>query len=49
MTRTLRAVFSRSGFTDGYLTGKRNETMFGYRTREDVTGADKVLKGSGPL
>ena len=40
----LRAVFSRSGFTDGYLRGERNGDMFGYRTREDVTGADKVLK-----
>lgn len=40
----LRAVFSRSGFTDGYLTGKRDGSMFGYRTKEDVTGAEKVLK-----
>lgn len=41
---TLRAVFSRSGFTDGYLMGKRDTGMFGYRTREDVTGADGVLQ-----
>lgn len=41
---TLRAVFSRSGFTDGYLTGHRDGGMFGYRTREDVTGAESVLK-----
>ena len=41
---TLRAVFSRSGFTDGYLTGKRDLDMFGYRTKEDVTAADQVLK-----
>lgn len=40
---TLRAVFSRSGFTDGYLTGRRDGDMFGYRTREDVAGAEKVL------
>ncbi len=40
----LRAVFSRSGFTDGYLTGRRNADMFGYRTKDDVTGADKVLR-----
>ena len=40
---TLQAVFSRSGFTDGYLTGKRNREMFGYRTKEDVTAAGKVL------
>lgn len=39
----LRAVFSRSGFTGGYLEGKRDKSMFGYRTKEDVVGADKVL------
>ncbi len=42
--QTLQAVFSRSGFTDGYLAGKRDGEMFGYRTREDVTGAEGVLK-----
>ena len=42
--QTLQAVFSRSGFTDGYLAGKRDREMFGYRTREDVTGAEGVLK-----
>ena len=41
---TLRSVFSRSGFTDGYLTGKRNIDMFGYRVKEDVTSATSVLK-----
>ncbi len=35
--KTLQDVFSRSGFTDGYLTGKRDISMFGYRTKEDVT------------
>ena len=40
---TLRAVFSRSGFTNGYITGKLGRDMFGYRTKEDVTGADGVL------
>ncbi len=40
----LRNIFSRSGFTDGYLTGKRNADMFGYRTKEDVKGAEKVYK-----
>ena len=40
---SLRAVFSRSGFTDGYLNAKRDEQMFGYRTKEDVTGAEGVL------
>ncbi len=41
---TLRAVFSRSGFTDGYLTGRPDADMFGYRTKEDVTGADGVMQ-----
>lgn len=29
---TLRKVFSRDGFTDGYLTGKIDEKMFGTKT-----------------
>lgn len=39
----LQAVFSRSGFTDGYYTGKRGSAMFGVRRREDVTAAAPVL------
>ena len=40
----LSAVFSRSGFTDGYYTGKRGTGMFGIRSREDVLNASgKVL------
>lgn len=41
---TLRAVFSRSGFTDGYFTGERSIKMFGWRRKEDVTAAAGVLK-----
>lgn len=41
---SLKAVFSRSGFSDGYLTGKRTLDMFGYRTRDDVTAAAPVFK-----
>jgi len=41
---SLRAVFSRQGFTDGYFTGKRTSDMFGFRSHDDVTAADKVLK-----
>ena len=41
---TLRSVFSRSGFTDGYLKNKRTVGMFGYRVKEDVTSASTVLK-----
>lgn len=29
---TLRLVFSRDGFTDGYYTGQKGDTMFGTRT-----------------
>ena len=46
---SLRAVFSRQGFTDGYLTGKRTPDMFGFRSHEDVTAADKVLKSLANL
>ncbi len=42
--KDLRSVFSRSGFTDGYLTGKRGADMFGARTKEDVVSAKDVLK-----
>ncbi len=41
---TLRAIFSRSGFTDGYFIGERDLSMFGVRTKEDVQAADSVLK-----
>ncbi len=40
----LRSVFSRNGFTDGYLKGSRNTSMFGYRGKQDVTSAQGVLK-----
>ena len=41
----LRAVFSRSGFTDGYFTDKKGREMFGIRQKEDVTSAtNQVLK-----
>ncbi|MDD6727744.1 MAG: U32 family peptidase [Eubacteriales bacterium] len=41
---TLRSVFSRSGFTDGYLLDKRGSQMFGTRQKEDVVSAQNVLK-----
>ncbi|MEG0692322.1 MAG: DUF3656 domain-containing protein, partial [Oscillospiraceae bacterium] len=42
---TLQAVFSRSGFTDGYLKNRLGETMFGIRQKDDVMAAtNKVLK-----
>lgn len=41
-TDILKSVFSRSGFTDGYYTGKRKD-MFGTRVREDVISAEDVF------
>ena len=42
----LGAVFSRSGFTDGYLSAKRGRDMFGIRTKEDVEGASGAVFAS---
>lgn len=39
----LRSVFSRTGFTDGYLAGRIGKEMFGYRRRDDVVSADEKL------
>lgn len=39
----LRKVFSRSGFTDGYLIAKRNASMFGVRSYEDITASKETL------
>lgn len=40
----LKAVFSRSGFTDGYYYGNLGKNMFGTRSKEDVTAAtDRIL------
>lgn len=39
----LQAVFSRSGFTNGYLEGNIGRNLFGYRTKEDVTAATPML------
>lgn len=40
----LKSIFSRSGFTDGYFTGKPGSSMFGTRQKEDVISAKEVLK-----
>ncbi len=40
----LQAIFSRSGFTDGYFKGNRSTEMFGYRSKDDVVSATGVLK-----
>lgn len=43
-TQKLKAVFSRSGFTNGYFANKRTLDMFGYRRKEDVVAAAPILK-----
>ncbi len=43
LSYTLRNVFSRSGFTDGYYLNKTGRDMFGIRTKEDVISADKAF------
>lgn len=39
----LAALFSRSGFTDGYYQNKRGREMFGTRQKENVTAATAEL------
>lgn len=46
LSEKLSAVFSRSGFTDGYYTGKRGVDMFGIRSKEDVTSATNKIFNS---
>ena len=41
--RLLERAFSRSGLTDGYLTGRRDLNMFGSRTEEDKAASAAVL------
>ncbi len=43
-TEDLRAVFSRSGFSSGYLTGNRSPDMFGTRTEHDERLTEKLGK-----
>lgn len=40
--QTLRGIFSRSGFTDGYFSGKR-QNMFGVREKDDVIAAKEII------
>lgn len=41
--QALQNVFSRSGFTNGYIEGKINGTMFGVRTAEDSAASKAVM------
>ncbi len=43
ISSSLKAVFSRSGFTKGYFEGRLGKDMFGTRRKEDVEGAAGVL------
>lgn len=43
MLSKLRAVFSRSGFSDGYFENRLGRDMFGTRQKEDVTSATNTL------
>ncbi|MDO4458736.1 MAG: U32 family peptidase [Clostridia bacterium] len=43
LLNNLEAVFSRSGFTDAYLSGNRNRDMFGIRTKEDVLNGSSAV------
>ena len=43
ISKQIENVFSRSGFTDGYLTDNLGKNMFGIRTKEDVVSADKAF------
>lgn len=42
--QTLQAVFSRGGFTDGYLTGLRGPHMFGVREEADIAASARAQK-----
>ena len=46
---TLRDAFSRGGFTDGYLTGKRTLSMFGVRSKDDVNATARANAKLAPL
>ena len=39
---TLQKVFSRSGFTDGYLTEKADKSMFGIRSEQDIEKSKQI-------
>lgn len=43
LLETLRDVFSRSGFTDGYYKDRLGRDMFGIRTKDDVLSSSKAF------
>lgn len=46
---SLEKIFSRSGFTQGYLDGKRTADMFGIRTKSDVEASAQVISSLASL
>ena len=47
--RLLKNVFSRSGFTSGYISGKLGKEMFGFRKKEDVEVGAAAVKEIGKM
>lgn len=47
--KLLKNIFSRSGFTSGYISGTRGKEMFGYRKKEDVEAATLAIKEIGKI
>ena len=45
----LSEIFSRSGFTDGYYTGRKGSEMLGIRSREDKDNTEKREEGFSGL
>ena len=43
LSETLKSVFSRSGFTDGYYKNTLGRNMFGIRTKDDVLSSDTAF------
>jgi len=43
LNQTLKNVFSRQGFTDGYYKNRLGKEMFGIRTKEDVISANDAF------
>lgn len=46
INNALSAVFSRSGFTDGYYKNELGRPMFGIRTKQDVEAASSKIMAS---
>lgn len=45
----LAKIFSRSGFTDGYYTGKTGADMFGVRSERDIAASKEIMNSAHEL